>query len=183
MARTGTTIENPVTKERFTFLATAQDTEGELLRVDLTVAPGGGIRMRHVHPRQEERWEITEGRARFRLGREEVLAGPGETVVAPPGTPHAFVNAEDEDLSTIVELRPALRAEELFETIAVLAAGGALDDEGRPPPLLAMAIGREFREEAVLPYVPLAVQRALLTAAAPFVRLAGHDDRLLHTAP
>lgn len=178
MARTGQTIENPVTKERFTFLATAQDTDGELLRVDLTVAPGGGIRMRHAHPRQEERWGVRTGRARFRLGRKEVLAGPGESAVAPPGTPHAFVNAGDEDLSMIVELRPALRAGELFETMAVLAAEGALDDEGRPPPLLALAIGREFREETALPYVPLVLQRALLAAAGPVVRLAGHDRRL-----
>lgn len=171
------TLENPMHKERITFLDTAAETGGELLRARVVIGPGGGVPMPHVHPHQEERWAIEAGRGRFRLGRQERLAGPGETVVAAPGTPHALSNAGSEDLSMIVELRPALRTEQLFETVCDLAARGELDAKGRPRPLQALAIGRAFREETALPWIPRVVQRVLLALAAPFVRLPDNDKR------
>ena len=76
MAYTGQTLENPASGERITFRRTAADTGGELLAIDLELpagrrVPGG----RHVHPKQEERFEVVEGTMRFRLGRKRVDRG------------------------------------------------------------------------------------------------------------
>lgn len=178
MAEVGQILENPVQKERFTFLSTGAESGGDLVRARLVIEPGGAISMPHVHPHQEERWEIRAGRGRFRLGSEERLAGAGETVIAPAGTPHSLANAGPGELSMVLELRPALRSDVLFETICDLAARGAFDTKGRLRPLWALTVGREFRGEVALPHVPLGLQRAFLAMAAPVVRLAGYDRRL-----
>ena len=76
MAYTGQTLENPASGERITFRQTAANTGGELLAIDLELpanrrVPGG----QHIHPKQEERFEVVEGTMRFRMGRERVVAG------------------------------------------------------------------------------------------------------------
>ncbi|MGH3089038.1 MAG: hypothetical protein ACRDSJ_17195 [Rubrobacteraceae bacterium] len=72
MARAGDIIENPVTGERITFVKTARDAGGELLRFEyLAPAHTAGPPL-HVHPYQEERFvEILSGKLRARLGKDE----------------------------------------------------------------------------------------------------------------
>jgi mannose-6-phosphate isomerase-like protein (cupin superfamily) len=52
--------------------------------------PGKGPRL-HRHP-YDETWIVQEGTLTFQLGEERVTAGPGDIVIAPPGTPHKFRN-------------------------------------------------------------------------------------------
>lgn len=61
MIRTGDTIENPITGERVTFLNTSADTDGEMVLIDVTVAPDGFVAAEHLHPYQSERFEVLEG--------------------------------------------------------------------------------------------------------------------------
>src|SRR4051794_32164692 len=61
MAYAGQVIENPVSGERITFRKTAADTNGELLEIDLELAPDGHVPGMHVHPTQTERFEIVSG--------------------------------------------------------------------------------------------------------------------------
>lgn len=70
MAHAGQVIEHPVTGERITFLKTAGDTGGQLLRLDLHVSPHGFVAAAHVHPGQEERFEVrSDGSASSSAGR------------------------------------------------------------------------------------------------------------------
>ncbi len=87
MARTGDIIEHPVTGERIEFLTTAQDTGGESLRMELLVEPRGFAAAEHVHPRQDERFEILSGTLRYRVGGVEREAGAGDELVIPKGAP------------------------------------------------------------------------------------------------
>ena len=61
MIRTGDTIENPVTGERITFLATSADTDGEAVVIETVVQPDGFVAAAHVHPSQSERFAVAEG--------------------------------------------------------------------------------------------------------------------------
>ena len=81
----GQTLENPVTGERFTFTHTAASTDGELLAFDFALRPGGSVPIPHVHPIQTERFEVREGRMRFRVGLRTLIAGPGDVVEVAPG--------------------------------------------------------------------------------------------------
>jgi mannose-6-phosphate isomerase-like protein (cupin superfamily) len=164
MARRGDVIHNPVTGERIRFLATAADTDGELLRFELTMPPGVTVPMAHLHPHQEERFELSDGRARFRVGRDTVRAAAGERVVVPAGVRHRFWNDADVTLRLTVEFRPALRIERFFEQLW----SPGLMRSGMPGFRLATVLAREgYLDEVCLPRVPMPLQRALeLTLAA-----------------
>src|SRR5213595_53451 len=56
--RAGDTLANEITGETITFLETAADTNGEYTLIEVTVAPGGGVPMAHVHPLQSETFEV-----------------------------------------------------------------------------------------------------------------------------
>jgi mannose-6-phosphate isomerase-like protein (cupin superfamily) len=139
MARTGQTVENPATGERVTFLRTSADTGGELLVLELVWPRKGRRAPEHVHPEMEERYEVVAGTARFRIGGEEIAAGPGDVVTVPPGTPHLAWNPTLHEVRLRVEFRPALRWEEFVERLfAAREPVGALMREFRreiaPPP-------------------------------------------------
>src|SRR5919106_6254747 len=182
MARSGVTIENPVTRERLTFLATRQETNGELLRFEHIFGPGGFVPAAHLHPQQEERFEVLSGSPRFRIGDEEWAAGPWETLVVPPGIPHTWWNAGENETRVIVEVRPALRTELIFETHYGLARDGKLNKRALPNPLFAAVLAQEFEDEVrvapqkeiLLSRLPAPVIAILLTALAPLGRLLGY---------
>jgi hypothetical protein len=64
VVKAGDVIENPVTGEIMTFLLTGTETEGELLRIDMGVRPGGFAASEHVHPHQEELLQLAVTLAR-----------------------------------------------------------------------------------------------------------------------
>src|SRR6266550_3110504 len=80
MARQGDTLENPVTGERLAFRRTTAESGGAVLSFAYFLPAGGSVSLAHVHPRQEERFEIVSGRARIRVGRRLLRASAGESV-------------------------------------------------------------------------------------------------------
>lgn len=132
MALSGEVLENPISGERFTFRKTAADTNGELLAFDLELSPDGHVPGAHVHPIQEESFEVVKGTLRFRKGLRIITADPGDKVVIRPGTIHKFKNAGNVAAHVRVEVRPALRMEELLETTVALAREGRTTPTGLP---------------------------------------------------
>jgi len=172
MITPGQTLENPVTGERFTFTETAATTGGELLAFDFALRPGGAVPIPHVHPVQTERFEVVAGRMRFRVGLRTVHAGPGDVVEVAPGVMHAFANDGDEEARLRVEVRPALRMEEMFAEVVAMAEAGRMTRRGLPRNLLDLAtLARRYDQEAHAPFLRVGVQRFLL---APLVASARH---------
>ena len=170
MIKPGDTIENPVTGERFTFTHTAASTDGELLAFDFALRPGGAVPIPHVHPIQTERFEVTDGRMRFRVGMRTVIAEPGDVIEVEPGVMHSFANAGDTEAKLRVEVRPALQMEEMFAEVVALAEAGQMTRRGMPRnPLVLADLARRYDQEAHAPLMSVGVQRALL---APLVLLA-----------
>jgi mannose-6-phosphate isomerase-like protein (cupin superfamily) len=177
MAYSGQTISNPVSGETITFLQTAADTDGELLAIDMTLAPDGHVPGAHVHPEQEERFEVVSGTMVFRMGRKKVVAGPGDVVVVPPGVTHKFRNGGDEEARVLVEVRPALKMEELFENTVALAEEGKTNRKGMPRPVhLALFVG-EYEREVRAPFPPAPIVKALMAPLAWYGRKRGHAER------
>lgn len=177
MAHAGQVLENPISGERIHFRKTAADTGGELLEIDLELSPEGHAPGMHVHPIQEERFEVVAGRMRFRKGLRTAIAEPGDVVVVPPGTVHAFENAGPGEALARVEVRPALRMEELFETAVALAAEGRTTRKGLPRPLDLALFVNEYRDEVRGPFPPAWVQRAALAPLAWLARRRGYAAR------
>jgi mannose-6-phosphate isomerase-like protein (cupin superfamily) len=183
MAYAGQIITNPVSGETFEFLQTAADTDGERLAFNLTLTPDGKVPGAHVHPEQEERFEVLSGTMKFKLGRSTIVAGPRETVVVPPGARHRFSNGGDEDAHVRVEVRPALRMEELFETTVALAEDGRVLRSGMPKPLDLALFVREYEREVRAPFPPPWAVRASTAPLAALARALGHDERYLQAEP
>jgi quercetin dioxygenase-like cupin family protein len=177
MAFAGQVLDNPISGERITFRKTAADTDGELLAVDLGLRPDGHVPGAHVHPTQEERFEIVTGTMKFQKGLKIIMARAGDTVVIPPGTVHRFENAGDGPAHARVEVRPALRMEELFETTVALARGGRTNAGGTPHPFDLALFMREFDAEVRAPFVPAAAVRAVMAPLAWLARRRGLDSR------
>ena len=183
MIRTGDTIENPVTGERMTFRKTAADTGGEAVVVELVIQPHGAVAAAHVHPSQEERFQVLRGSIGFRVGRRKVVLGPGERVTVPAGTPHKFWNAGDDEAHFVCEVRPALQFEQLLETMFALAADGKTNRKGMPNPLRLAVIANEHFDTVRLPFPPALVQRLGLMVGAPLGRLFGYGATYVPAAP
>lgn len=177
MAYAGQTIENPLSGERITFRKTSADTDGEVLAFDLELSPDGNVPGMHVHPIQEERFEVVEGTMRFRRRGRTVIARPGDVVVVPSGVRHKFQNGGDEEAQVRVEVRPALRMEQLLQTSVALAEEGRTNTKGMPKPLDLALFAHEFKDEVTGPFLPGWLQRMMMAPLAWIARKRGHGAR------
>jgi quercetin dioxygenase-like cupin family protein len=175
MIHAGDVIENPVTGERLVFRKTSRETNGEAVVIETFVKPHGFVAAAHLHPYQEERFQVLRGTVGFRVGREEIVAGPGQRLTVPAGTAHKFWNAGEDEAHFVCEVRPALQFEQLIETMFGLAADGKTSKKGMPNPLRLAVIARAHFDDVRLPFPPAWMQRMGLALSAPLGRVFGYE--------
>ena len=173
MIRAGDSIENPVTGERIVFRQTSRETNGAAVVIETYVQPNGFVAAAHVHPSQEERFEVLRGTVGFRFGRQKLVAGPGKRLTVPAGTPHKFWNAGDKVAHFVCEIRPALQFESLIETMFGLAVEGKTNKKGMPAPLRLAVIANHHFDVVRLPVVPQVLQKMALVPGALLGRAFG----------
>jgi len=165
----GDTLVNPATGERMTLVRTADDTDGEALRVEWAWSGPGTPPPLHAHPALWETWAVTSGRLGVRVGDERRVLGPGEVVTVVPGTPHRFWNAGTGNLRFTHEVRPAGTHQELFETTFRLAGEGKLTPWGLLTHPTRLALLWEL-QEGYFVGPPIVVQRLLFGTLARLTR-------------
>jgi mannose-6-phosphate isomerase-like protein (cupin superfamily) len=176
MIRAGDSIENPVTGERLVFTKTAAETNGEYVSFECFVQPSGFVAAAHVHPFQEERFEILEGGVTFKVNGQELPTTTGDVVLVPAGTKHQFWNSGQTEASFACEVRPALGFEGLIETMFSLAQDGKTNRKGMPNPLRLAVIARAHFDTVRLSFPPAWMQRVGLALGAPLGRLLGYRE-------
>jgi quercetin dioxygenase-like cupin family protein len=174
MIYAGDSIENPVTGERLVFRKTSRETGGQAVVIETFVQPNGFVAAAHVHPSQEERFEILRGTVGFKIGGKKLVAGPGQRLTVPAGTAHKFWNAGDDEAHFVCEVRPALQFESLIETMFALATDGKTNRKGMPNPLRLAVIANAHFDTVQLPFPPALVQKLGLAVGAPLGRLLGY---------
>lgn len=170
MAKAGEVLEVPMAG-RIVFKRTGEETGGELLQFDFFLPQGGESAQAHLHPMQNERFEVVSGKVRGELDGEQRTAGPGETAEMPAGTPHFWWNDGEGEAHLLVEVRPALRTEEFYETMARLAVG----EQGIPSRLHAAVVMREFKDEFRIAMFSGPVKGTLIVIMAAIGRLRGYS--------
>lgn len=165
----GRVIVNPISGERIVIRVSGDQTAGKLLVFDLYLPPGAHVPARHVHPSQEECFTVISGRMSFRIGSlgwRAIQVCPGETLRVPAGAAHWFGNRGTQLMHARVEVRPALRMQELFETTE--AIGRERPRQGRRRLRLTdlARIALEFDHEVAVPNAPAFLVRALLAPVA-----------------
>lgn len=132
-------IYNPVQKDYVTFLMTSDDTNGACTRVEVELAPGGGVGL-HYHKTYSEKFECLEGVLGVQAGKAKHQLQPGESVTAEPLVNHRFFNSSGALTRFRVELRPASKGFEQSLQIAYgLARDGETNSKGLPKDSLALA--------------------------------------------
>lgn len=169
-------ISNPISGEQIVIHTSGAETNGELLVFDLFLPPGTQVPSRHTHPVQEERFTILAGTMRFRLGQRNILATPGDILVVPPGVAHWFGNEGSDVTHARVEVRPALRMEELFVAAATIETG------------IHSSFGHRVRQLSFLVRLLIEFQREVAAPGLvawlvrPILAIAARLDRRLATA-
>ena len=178
MARAGDEMVDPNRGERMIFRKTAKETDGELLQLEWIGKAGWVAGPPHVHPYQEERFEVISGTLGSHVAGVERIHEAGEVVTAPAGSVHTVWNAggEEQEVHALVEFRPALRMETVFETGTGLARDGKTNKAGIPKnPLRLALIAHDFEDEIYLAQPPLIVQRVIFGVLAKVGRLFGYQ--------
>lgn len=88
-------------------------TDGGLLILEQIDDRTGGP-PRHVHPDQDEWFYVLQGEYVVEVGESRFDLGPGDSVLAPRGIPHAWAHVGDGIGRMLVEFHPAGRMEAFF---------------------------------------------------------------------
>jgi hypothetical protein len=120
---------------------------------------------------------VMEGTMRFRKGLRTITARAGDKVVVPRGTVHRFKNAGHSPAQVRVEVRPALRMEELFEASVALGRERRTTATGMPHPLDLALFMHEFEEEVRAPFAPAPLVRMVMAPLTWLARRRGLDSR------
>jgi quercetin dioxygenase-like cupin family protein len=183
MITTGQSITNTVTGETLVFRTTSADSNGECVVVETFVQPDGAVAAAHIHPEQEETFEILAGELEFRLGKNTLVAKAGDRILVPAGAPHRFRNVGEETAHFVCEVRPALGFEQLIETMFSLAEDGKVNRKGMPNPFRLAVIARHHFDDVRLPFPPAWMQKLGLALGAPLGRLLGYTPTYEPAAP
>ena len=107
------------------FVVTSAESDGELHQMRVTYGPHSDPPPSHLHPAQDETFEIEDGTVEFTLdGVRSQHAAPA-VVEVPAGTVHHLRNHPDEPATVLWSTRPALRTGEFV--LALHEAAGDIE--------------------------------------------------------
>jgi mannose-6-phosphate isomerase-like protein (cupin superfamily) len=109
---------------RWEITRASEDTAGELFESKNWLDPQMPGPPVHVHPSQEESFEVVEGVLDVFVDGEWSSVGAGETATVPAGVPHTLRNATDEPVMCFTRIRPAGRSEAFFDDMHRLIREG-----------------------------------------------------------
>jgi mannose-6-phosphate isomerase-like protein (cupin superfamily) len=125
--------------------AVSENTADTLFLSETEVAPGYPGPPLHVHERIHDCFYVLDGTLTFRVGDDEIEAGPGTYVCAPPGTPHTFSNRSDSPVRFLNFNTPAGFERYMREPASAGAEAAAEGRQLSPPEIGAIASKYDFR--------------------------------------
>lgn len=112
-------------------LADSSATGGALSTQRVALGPGADGALPHRHTRSTEMFFLLDGAADILTGEEVVTAGPGDLVVVPPGTPHAFAAVPGTGADLLIVLTPGVERFEYFRHLQRIRTGEATPESLR----------------------------------------------------
>lgn len=192
MAKVGDTLTIQKHKQTIRLLQTAQETQGKLLEMEASYAPAREYPPEHLHPEQDERFEVKTGRITVRINGQERHFSAGQSIDIPRGTAHTFRNGGDQLATVLWQIRPALGSQQFYETLSGLVLDGKTNHKGLPNILQMAVILRHYRQEfrltkpqaiiQTLVFLPLALIGRLCGYRPEYERYSGKESRYFETA-
>jgi mannose-6-phosphate isomerase-like protein (cupin superfamily) len=170
------TIENPITAERVTFLATAEETNGHYVRIRNETSAGAPGIVLHYHLAYTEAFEVLKGRLDMCVGSKEnhLVLAEGESAFVPLDTAHRFWNSSTEPVVFEVEIRPARNFEKSLRAQFGLVQDGKTNEKAIPKNIFELALIYELSESYIVG-MPLFLQKGIFGALARIARWRGYD--------
>ena len=125
MGEVGTVIDDG--SLRLEFLVTAATSDGTLHEMRATYGPESPLAVAHLHPAQDERFEVLEGELLFVVDGREHRVAAGEPIEVGRGCVHQVRNPGSVRAVAVWQTRPALRTGEFLEAAAAARERGDLD--------------------------------------------------------
>jgi len=122
---TGTEVLDfgPSIDQTMIITALAEETGGEISRVEIDLAARQAGPPAHIHPGQREIYTVESGELTVTLDGTPHIVGPGQSIEVASGTVHKFSNKSDESVRFSAEHLPALRFEEYIRLVHQTVAG------------------------------------------------------------
>jgi quercetin dioxygenase-like cupin family protein len=172
MAQAGETVENPVSGETLTFVATREGGSPTLV-CDIAILAGAPGPPEHLHPSSSELFEVHEGAITVESGGVLHTLQSGERLTVGPGVPHKFGSHPEKDGRIRVTFDVPGRLEDQLVTFSELARAGRLSADGRPSMQQVAVTFSELTRDTRSTVAPWVLQRALFAVLAPIGRLRG----------
>ncbi|WP_123537554.1 cupin domain-containing protein [Halosimplex salinum] len=172
-------VSSPPAGKTVAFTDRPDDPERDPLRFEMWLdADGSHGPMAHVHPEQDEFFEVVSGRLGVSHAGTTAEYGPGERVSIPAGDVHRFWNAGSTELHLRGGVDPGLRTETFMRITYGLARDGhPVTPSGMLLNCLRLAVLlAEFDDMLYLAAAPVWLQRLGVGLLAPLGRLAGYEN-------
>jgi mannose-6-phosphate isomerase-like protein (cupin superfamily) len=180
-------LENAVLKQRFRLLVLPVATGGSGFVLEYVYEPfaGENVVPAHFHMTIEERFEILSGRARYRIGKGEATAGPGDVVVMPPGFVHVHPWSDSNEPLHVRQtgiVSPPDRAGveasiQAALTILGLARDGKVNRQGLPSLLQLSVLIAPTIPATYIGGIPRGLQRLLFNGLSGIARALGYRQK------
>ena len=176
----GTVLHNPVTSEWGRVLCIDDDAT----RIELVVAPGGGVPVTHLHRHQTETFDVLSGELTVVLDDFTRRFYPGDTAVIKPGVAHRWTASGDEPLHCVMTVAPSLHFADMIAASWGLCATGRARPDGGARIADAILMAEAFGDDIEIPSPPRWLTRLIVGGLGRFVRATGRrvDDASVMTA-
>lgn len=174
----GMIFDNPIIKDRVSFLETAASSGGQRTLIHVQLAPGGGNAL-HWHLHFNEIFTAREGTLGIQVEDRTMMLEPGEEATATRWQRHRFFNpSRTSGIGFQVELRPASAGFEYCIAYAYgLAAEGRTTSKGAPERPADMAM-LAYWGDTYMPGIRGLAMRLLRAWGGSLIQKGRHHARL-----
>ena len=116
----------PTLKTKAIVVKSAVDKQRDTVIMIAEIGPRESGPPSHIHPNQQETYDVLEGEAEFVLGGKTFIVKQGDKVEIPANTPHIFKNTTDAWLRMQDTHLPALTFEEMMRELHGLVHSGKI---------------------------------------------------------
>ncbi len=113
------------------FLLDGDDTDGQMVMFELTIAPGAKVPVPHYHMEVDEAVYGLEGELTSIVDGQTITTGPGESLFIPRGAVHWHNNPGSVPANVLCVLSPASIGPAYFREIAALIKPGLPPDPAK----------------------------------------------------
>lgn len=103
--------------------------DGDFLEMEITIAPGDSAIPVHVHPKQEEEYQVISGTFDVNLNGMWQQHSAGDIIIVPAGVPHTIRNSSAKPVKILNYHKPSLNFEQYIRTLGRLVMHGKIKDD------------------------------------------------------